>query len=164
MKKEQIPYKKRAIPMFSSMSHCSEGTGIPMAVLKAARREGCTAFSFGRIDLAEFTRWWFAKDQENAIDWTKRNKRAEALTRELKLQNERDQVVDVPLTTRFVQNLVGNIFFGELDRLAHECPSTLKAKTEVQIFEECEKQITAIKRALRDSLDSWVSGEAREER
>ena len=159
MNAEQI--RKRPIPMFGSMAACSEGTGIPMAVLKAAKREGCTAFSFGRIDLAIFCRWWFAQDQENAIDWTKRNKRAEALTRELKLQTERDQVVEVPLATRFIQNLVSNVFFGELDRLAHEFPSTLKAKTEVQIYEECEKQIAAIKRALKDALKSWESGEAR---
>ena len=164
MPKDQTIINRRPIPMFSSMAQCSEMTGIPMAILKSARREGCPAFSFGRIDLAEFCRWWFARDQEGTIDWTKRSKRAEALTRELKLQEGRDQVVEVPIATRFIQNLVGNIFFGELDRLAHEFPSTLKAKTEVQIYEECEKQIKTVKRALKDSLESWVSGEARNER
>ena len=73
------------------------------------------------------------------------------------------EMIHVPLATRFIQDLVGNIFFGELDRMAHEFPSTLKAKTEVQIFEEVTRQISTVKRSLRDKLAAWVSGEGRKE-
>lgn len=151
------------LPLFVNMNACAEATGIPLAVLKSAKREGCPAFRYSRINLKEFLQWWFARDPEGGIDWTKRSKRAEALTRELKLEESRDHVCDVAIGTRFLNALVHQCFFGELDRYKHEFPVVLKAKDEVAIFEEIGRQVELTKKAILAHLDRWNSGEARKE-
>lgn len=154
---------KLDIRQFGSMGQASAASGIPLAILKSAKREGCPAFIRDRVDLGEFIVWWFAQDHESDIDWGKRDKRASALTKEVKLEAARDHVVDVSLVTRFVTHLVGQCFFGELERLAGEYPSILKGKGEVAIHEECLRQTVAIKKILRTQLDRWEKGEARRE-
>jgi hypothetical protein len=72
-----------------------------------------------------------------------------------------DLVCDVPRVSQFIHDLVGNCFFGELERQANEYPSTLKGKNEVAIYEECLKQMESAKKTLRLRLEAWDRGEMR---
>jgi len=67
------------------------------------------------------------------------------------------EVFDAANVTRFVTDLVHNCFFGELDRLAHEFPSTLKGKDEVAIHEEILRETESVKRTLRNKLDAFAA-------
>lgn len=73
----------------------------------------------------------------------------------LEMENEakRGNMMPVADVTRFAQELVGNILFAELDRIAFEAPVSLKGKSEVEIHEEISRQIKVIKQRLGDSLD-----------
>ena len=155
--------EKLRFPVCDSMAQAAESTGIPLSILKTAKRNGCPAFQYGRVDLGDFLRWFFAQDTEHDVDWTKRDKRASALTKEAKLEETRDHLCDVSIVTQFIHDLVANCFFGELERQAHEYPSTLKGKNEVAIHEECIKQMESAKKTLRLRLEAWDRGEMRKQ-
>lgn len=73
------------------------------------------------------------------------------------------ETIGTALVTTFVQNLIGNIFFSELERMSLEFPVTLKGKGEVEIHEAVLKDIASLKKTLRTKLAAWESGEARRE-
>jgi hypothetical protein len=75
---------------------------------------------------------------------------------EIENQIRRGETIEFVLVQRFIGNLVGNFFFGELDRLAHEFPSNLKGRSEVEINAECLKQIEKIKIDLKSYLERWL--------
>lgn len=55
----------KGLPVFESIRQTSGATGIPVAILRDAKRRGCPAFKSGnRIDLGAFLRWHF----ENSDD------------------------------------------------------------------------------------------------
>src|SRR5689334_20408423 len=62
---------------FDSMSQMAAATGIPLDILKSAKREGCLFIRHGRCDLKVFNEWFFSRSGD-LVDWTKRSKRAEA--------------------------------------------------------------------------------------
>ena len=43
---------------YPTFKACSDATGIPMATLQRARRQGCPALKDGKVALASFLRWW----------------------------------------------------------------------------------------------------------
>jgi hypothetical protein len=97
-----------------------------------------------------------AKEKLGILKETRHAKRRENLIRD-------GEMVPTSLVTRFCTNLIGNIFFGELDRMALEFPVTLKGKGEVAIHEAVLKDIASLKKTLRTKLAAWESGEARHE-
>ena len=150
------------IAQFGSMAQAASACGIPLAVLRKAKREGCPAFVRDRVDIGDFIVWFF--NQDNATtkeDYAYRHKAALAMTLEAKLEEIRDETCHVSLGRRFVNDLVGNIFFGQLERLSGEFPASLKGKTEIQINEEVIQQIAHIKRLLKDKLAEWDKKETR---
>ena len=155
---------KLVIPLFGSIAQASAASGVPVQILRIAKKNGCPGFIGNRVDIGEFFTWWFNRDHEEAEDWTRRDKRAAALTKEAKLALVNDNVAEVNQVTRAIQHIISNVFFGELERMATEFPSTLKGKGEVAIFEECNRQIESVKRLLDLEVDKWVRGEERREK
>lgn len=144
------------LPTYFSMGHMEGATGIPKSALKHAKNNGCEFIrTQSKYSLAIFLKWWFAQDQDASEDWGKRDKRASALTRELKLQEARGNLLDADETETFIRDLVGVVFFGNLDRLAHELPVILKGKNEVEIHTEMIKQVEQIKEMLKSKLAEW---------
>ena len=47
---------------FDSLLQCSAATGIPLLVLKRAKRNGCPAFRSSRVELYPFLKWYFEQD------------------------------------------------------------------------------------------------------
>lgn len=150
----------RELPVYDTMEQCSGSTGVPMSFLRKAKAEGCPAFTHGRVRFAEFIQWLFKKPEdldstEANEDWGKRDKRAVALLRESKLQEEYERVVDFELAGKFIDHLVGTLFFGELERMEQEFPATLKGKAEVDISKECGEQFKRVRENLQKSLEVW---------
>lgn len=147
------------LPVYDSMDQCSAACGIPISALRYAKKHGCLFIRHGRVHLDEFLKWFFAQthkdEDEMLVDWAKRDRRAAALLKECKLEEDRERVVDFSNVTRIIQQLVRVEFFGELERLANEYPTSLTGKTPVQINEECIKQGEKIKKTLESALDTW---------
>ena len=164
-KKELKPAKLAAVniypdfPVYDSMDQCAGATGIPISALKLAKRQGCLFIRHGRVNVAEFIRWFFGAERagnaEDAIDWTKRDKRAAALLKEVELEEEQNRVIDWSMVNSFITRLVSVEFFGELERLAGEFPASLKGKTEVEIAEETQKQIALIRDSMKNKMEMW---------
>lgn len=131
-------------------------TGIPIATIKYAKRNGCMFIHHDRCRLGEFLKWFFnrAEPDENT-DWVGRDKRAGALMKEIRLEMLKGNVVDFATVDRIVRDIVSNHFFGELQRLTHEFPGSLKGKNEVAIAVEVGRQIEAIKAGLNVALETW---------
>lgn len=149
------------IPQFDSMEQMANVTGIPVNIFRRAKKEGCVFSHFGRCNLVLFLTWWFARDvdleAEDEPKWDQRNKRAEALTREVKLQKIRDELIEFTNAETFIRHLVASLFFAELDRLAQEFPASLKGKGEVDIHGEVTRQMELIKKHLVSEIDVWIS-------
>lgn len=152
------------LPQYPNMGACSGATGVPIGVLKTAKKNGCPAFRNSRVDFGVFVKWWFENgDQDAREDWTKRSKRAEALLRETKLEEQRGLLVDRSLVTKFVKHTVTTLFFAQLDRQEQEYPSSLKGKSEIEIARECERFNAAVRKNFLGAIDDWERDQAARE-
>ena len=59
------------LPIFDSMAACASATGIPKAVLRAAKRQGCPAFRSNRVALGPFLTWYFSRPTRELDDGTR---------------------------------------------------------------------------------------------
>lgn len=62
------------------------------------------------------------------------------------------EAFDAGRVQRFITDVIHNVFYGELDRMALEFPVTLAGRTAIEIHEEILKQTETTKRCLRDRL------------
>lgn len=151
------------LPVYDSMEQMNAVTGIPVTAQKYAKKNGCLSIRHGRCHLGEFLRWWFAQDldTEDGVDWAKRDKRASALIKEVKLEEEQNRVIDFLLVERFIRMIVYNSFFGEIERMQNEFPALLKGKSEIEIKQEVLKQVTKMKKTIEEQVKSWASNKGK---
>ena len=87
------PKAKHTLPQYPTIAACSGATGIPVATLGAAKRDGCPAFdAAGWVQLAALLQWIFRPGAEEGDDWPDRLKRAQALLAEIDLQVRKDEL------------------------------------------------------------------------
>ena len=147
------------LPVYDGLQQMAGALGIPVSILQAARKAGCTFMLHGRAHAGTFIRWYFEQNltDDERENWTKRDKRASALMRELKLERSRGSVIDRAMVEQILTDVIGNCFSGELKRIAQEFPAVLKGKSEVEIHAECERQADAIKARFESRLAAWVA-------
>jgi hypothetical protein len=80
------------LPIFDTMMQCSSATGIPVSVMKQAKRGGSDAFKHGRIDLQKLLHWIFAKGPAT-VDWGDEFKKWRSKLEELKHDKEIKKLV-----------------------------------------------------------------------
>lgn len=154
--------------MYDSMQQMASALDIPLHHLKWAKREGCRFVIHGRCHVGEFIKWWFSRDvsqdgDDVNEDWGKRDKRAGALLKEVKLDEEKSRVIDFGKASRFIRFLQGQVFFGELERLQAEFPAALKGLDERAIESEVAAQIKRVKQQLEGEVKSWVERKGKEQ-
>lgn len=157
-----LPPRLTNLPVFPSMGAMAGALGIPLDVLKAASKEGCPFVTNTRADSGKFISWYFSRDlsEDDKENWTTRDKRAAALLKESKLDEADRRLIEFSLCEQYLDQIVNNIFFGELERLAQEFPSRFKGKAEVQIRTEVQLEIERIKKTLTKRLEAWqIEGE-----
>src|SRR5271163_4209450 len=59
--------KKNESPVFDSMSQCHAMTGIPVVEIRRAKRGGCKAFGFHRVELFTLLRWLYADGLKKSV-------------------------------------------------------------------------------------------------
>jgi transcriptional regulator with XRE-family HTH domain len=84
---------------------------------------------------------------------------ARRLERANEVQDEKFILWEV--AERFVEKLIRDLVFGELDRVALELPVRLRGASEVKVWEEVRGQIVAMKENLGRSIDAWVRSRGR---
>ncbi len=94
------------------MAACAGATGIPLSVLRAAKRAGCKAFDqAGRVHLGPLLRWLFndTANDEAGTDWHQRFKRAQAIGLEVRTAKERGDLVDRAVFVAAIQRIGGGL-------------------------------------------------------
>lgn len=76
------------------MQACASATGIPLAALKAAKKRGCTAFQYSRVDLGIFIRFTYSKEGADISNWADHKLEAEAKRAWIRLAKDEGNVVD----------------------------------------------------------------------
>jgi hypothetical protein len=139
------------------MEQMANTTGIPLDLIKRVKKAGCNFIRHGRCDLGIWLKFYFETElsSDELEDWSRRDKRAAALIREIQLARAELSVIDSAEVNQFILQLVRDCFFGELERLRAEFPSLLKGRTEVAIASECDQQIANIKLALEKWFRVW---------
>jgi hypothetical protein len=145
-----------SLPIFSSFEQMSTACGIPVELLHFAKKEGCPfQQSNHRVNSGTFLKWWFDHQLSDKENWTRRDKRACALTREFKLEVARRSFIPWTEADAFISFLAGPLFSGELDRLAQELPPRLKGRNELVIRDELRRQKTEIWGNIKSKLKEW---------
>lgn len=145
------------MPIYDTLQQCAAATGVPLSALKMAKSSGCEAFRHGRVNFGEFIRWFFGQgtDGDNT-DWVKENKRLDALIKRIKLDELKKRIIDFAEVNRFLQQLVGSCFFGELERMSQEFPPVLKGQNENEIQARILADVEKVKADLTARLKSWA--------
>lgn len=146
------------------MGECAGQTGIPLPLIKKARREGCTAFLPGnRLDLAVLLKWIFTDDGEaSAINWSEKLDEFRAKREEIKLAKDKELALDADETETAVKSAVA-LLFSELERLfVTELPPALKGLDERAIRARCRLQIGAMKAEVRGKVARFIIEEPTE--
>lgn len=90
------PAPRKPLPgTFDSLSACSGATGIPVAVLKKAKRSGCPAFENTRVAFVPLLTWLFQKAGDETVDWPAKFREFQARREELKYEREAEALIAV---------------------------------------------------------------------
>lgn len=140
-------------PRFDSIAQASSRTGLPVAMFRLAKKEGCPGFRDSRVYFGEFLKWWGQRGGEEASeDWGKALKREQTLrTRQLR-EKEAGRLLAADLVSDGITRGLSRVF-GEMERcFVEKFPATAKGRTEVEIRDASVKAIEEMKSALREAL------------
>ena len=142
------------LPIFEAMEHCSGSTGIPLSVLKVAKRAGCPAFISGsRIDLAVLLKWYFAQSSDahdlpkGFTSWRAFREKIDALLRKSTLDRVEGDSMSVSEGKRQVAIAMGCVL-NEQKRMEQELPPIVVGMDAVGIHRE-------LKKFHSDSVGKW---------
>lgn len=143
--------ERKIKPEYDSMAQCSAMTGIPLAVLKAAKKNGCPAFNHHRIQLGELLPWLFdeSRQSESEAMWGAAEYQNWRARRE-KILHDRDarKLVLRDEIRRACESVMAELF-AEVERFfVEEGPATLKGLTEPQIIERARPLVESLKTKL----------------
>jgi hypothetical protein len=90
-----VKTRKRSVSVktyiFDSMAACSSAAGVPIGILKAAKRMGCEGFQWNRVDLRSFLAWWFENREGMGVN---EQQERSLILREERLALEREREKD----------------------------------------------------------------------
>jgi hypothetical protein len=142
------------LPVYGSMQQCSGATGIPIAILKRAKKSGSDAFhESGRVHLDKLLRYLFAHDDPAELDWDNELKKWQAKREKIKHDQAAATVVDRSEVRAGIFEAVA-ILFSELDRrFCSELPGALKGLDERSMRARAQKEIQLLKDTLRKKFE-----------
>lgn len=99
--------KTHNLPTYDSIGACTAATGIPLPVLKEAKKSGCPAFRNTRVELEPLLRFLFQRDTEPGVDWKTRLLAAQAKLEELKLAELEKSLVPMATARKVLHEVLG---------------------------------------------------------
>jgi hypothetical protein len=144
---------------FESASQCSTVTGIPLDVLKIAKKEKVEGFDFHRIRIGPgFLKWYFSKIKETGeqlpegfATWKQYNDMIIAKRNEIRLKKDAGTVLDKEAVERENAEAEG-YYFSELERFQREAPSKLAGKNEIQIHDSIDQEFKQLRVRSREKF------------
>jgi hypothetical protein len=144
-------------PNFDSMAHCSSVAGIPMQILKRAKKGGCHGFDdHGRVNLFIVLKWIFENpeygENEVGLDWGEQYKKFRALTQEVEYNKVKLRTIDRGIVQNVAKQVM-TLIFNNLRKFAHEMPPLLKGRTEQEIKVKIEEGADVIEQKVREGIE-----------
>jgi hypothetical protein len=144
-------------PIYTSMSSCSGRTGIPLATIKNAKNEGCTAFTdSGRVDLEVLLKHLFKREEGDPTDWGADFEKWRAKREKIKHDKDADLVADKVETSEGIKASMA-MLFGELDRVfCSELPPAVKGLEELAIRARSQQAIAKLKKMFEGRIEELI--------
>ena len=137
------------LPIYDSIAACANAVGIPVPVLRKAKKSGCPAFRSNKVYLGELLPWLFAQGEDSAVgNWADALVEAKAKRERLKLEREKGEVIGRDLVKSAVQTGVAAVFAGLDKRFVNELPPVLKGLDELAIRDRVRASIERLKADL----------------
>ena len=149
--------------VYPSFESCAAGTGIPLELLKRAKRQGCPALRRNQVQLGPFLRWWYTSGEKATINYD--GERAEQMVLQntklrLALRRLKRELVPAEDVHRLGAELGGAIR-KVLTRLLRAAPSLEGCMADVieARLREQEEEVLAQLQILEDRLAGWQRAE-----
>lgn len=138
------------LPIYENVHQCHHATGIPLSVIKSARRLSKTGEG-NRIGLEALLKAIFTERKEE--DWRALREKSDALRAQAELHEVQGKVLDKDEAGRAFRAAVA-MFWQTLDRAAQlELPPLLKGCSEQQIRDELLSMTQQMKATIFAELD-----------
>jgi len=137
------------------MANMAEVTGIPISIIRQAKKSGVPGFDAGnRCWLYPVLAWFFQQDGKgfDSEDWANRFKRANALIKENELEIRNGKLIRFDLV-KSVHAMAIPALFLALRKNARELPPVLKGLSEVEIQQRLEKENGMIEQRVREAFE-----------
>ena len=149
--------------LYSSFESCAAGAGIPVELLKRAKRQGCPALRGNQVQMGPFLRWWYTSGEKGTINYDR--ERAEQMVLQntklrLALRRLKRELVPAEDVHRLGAELGGAIR-KVLTRVHRAAPSLEGRKADVieAWLKEQEEEVLAQLQILEDRLAAWRRAE-----
>lgn len=141
-------------PIYDTLGQCGSMAGVPLSILKEAKRLGCPAFRHGRIHFGEFIPWLFTTMMtDSSVNWSEESKKLDVLLKRVDLAEKEERVIDRNTVADGIAKAVG-VMFGDLDRVfTSELPTRGKGMNELALRKLALGEIEKIKDSMRRKLE-----------
>lgn len=143
---------------YESLQQCSADTGIPMAILKAAKLKGFFKHHRCRVT-GPLLKWIFTEcngnsDQPpNGMRWPDVLAREKAKREEIRRKKDEGSVIDFTEARR-QSGEAEAFYFAEIDRLERELPPLLVGRTGPEISSDLKRSLEELRRASREKFNA----------
>ena len=141
------------LPIYDSMQQAAAMTQIPIAALKQAKRAGCEAFRWNRVDLSQLLPWVFQHEKKEVENWAEEYDKWHAKREKTRHDRENDLVIDKDVVERGVHEAERQ-FFGVLDQEKGKLPPLCVDRTAPEIAKLMQSAFDRAKDKLKESLTS----------
>lgn len=136
------------------MQQCAASTGIPIGLIKRAKKAGCSAFKSNRVDLRLLLP---AVIGAQGPDWGEEDRKWSAEARKLKFQKDQERFWEKDEVDQAIAAAVG-VLFREIDRLFNiELPPQIKGLDEIGCQKHMLDGAERCKRVLKAELKKFAS-------
>ena len=144
-----------SLPIYDSMEQCAAATGIPLKVIKAAKKAGSDAFQSNRVYLGRLLHWVFNNDEADSVmDWNQELAKFKAKREEIKLGKDAEQIADRPTIQRGAGKIMA-IIFDALERsFCYELPGANVGKSEVEQAAAAKAVISGLRTRLASDIEN----------
>lgn len=141
-------------PIYDTLGQCCSTAGVPLSILKEAKRLGCPAFRHGRIHFGEFIPWLFTTMMtDSSVNWSEESKKLDVLLKRVDLAEKEERVIDRNTVADGIAKAVG-VMFADLDRVfTSEIPTRGKGMDELPLRKLALDEIEKIKDSMRRKLE-----------
>lgn len=151
------------LPVYETMGNCAAATGIPLPLIKHAKKSGCLAFIGPRVHLDKLLPWLFKEhESQDALNWGDEFKKWQSKREKQKFDKEADALLDRASVEAAITRAQA-IRYALLERmLLSTLPPDLKGKSEHAIRERLASVIEEMRVAEAKELAGAMHNEPEE--